>query len=479
MTRLRVKPPGSSLTTSAQPGLAAGAPEPRALAALLVGFFLLVTAQGLIGLLLPLGAQTRGFGTTVIALVLGCYYAGFVLGCLLVPRLLTRTGRTRGYALLAVVASAAVLIHGFVAAPLAWSVLRALTGFCFAGAYLIVESQLNESATIGNRGRVIAAYLAVDMVALTLGQLLVNVIDPARSGSFAVAAALLLVAAVGPGLVREPATRAGGSRMPAPTPDPPPAPPRASGASFGVAGCLAVGVANGAFWSLGPLYGTAIGLQAAGVSVLMSLVVAAGAAAQLPVGWLSDRLGRAGVLLATGALAAGTSLGLAARGPEATTATFAGVAMLGALMMPLYGLSVAHANDGAPDGQAVTLGARLLLFWAVGAAVGPVLAGAAISVLGPSGLFVHMAAVYALLVGWVVVGLFAVRQASRPTRLRADRVSPSMESMAMNGSPACLPIARGDVLPERDGQPAPTSWRRGGPTPSRETDSTSRRRSTM
>src|SRR3546814_2290275 len=60
----------------------------------------------------------------------------------------------------------------------------------------------------------------------------------------------------------------------------------------GVVGCLAVGVANGSFWSLAPVYAQERGADTWGVAVFMSVAVLAGALGQWPFGRLSDRMDR-------------------------------------------------------------------------------------------------------------------------------------------------------------------------------------------
>src|SRR3546814_5916543 len=62
-------------------------------------------------------------------------------------------------------------------------------------------------------------------------------------------------------------------------------------------GAFAVGLGNGAFWSLAPLFATDGGLDFDGVAVFMSLVVLGGALGQYPLGKLSDRIDRRRVIL--------------------------------------------------------------------------------------------------------------------------------------------------------------------------------------
>ena len=68
----------------------------------------------------------------------------------------------------------------------------------------------------------------------------------------------------------------------------------------GAAGCFAVGLANGAFWALGPVFAQNEGFDINEIAVFMSAVVLGGALAQWPLGSLSDRMDRRIVMVARG-----------------------------------------------------------------------------------------------------------------------------------------------------------------------------------
>jgi MFS family permease len=189
-----------------------------------------------------------------------------------------------------------------------------------------------------------------------------------------------------------------------------PAPPAAAGvrarwlyavSPVGVVGCFAVGLANGPFWTLGPAFAVANGLDSGGTGLFMALVVLGGAAGQWPVGRLSDVLDRRVVILGACVLAAGagTALVLAAlHRPELLP--YAAVAF-GAFAIPMYALCLAHANDGVPPGQFVQAAAGLLLVSAVGSALGPLLASFVMAQAGSASLFGFTAGVHLLLAAFV------------------------------------------------------------------------------
>ena len=64
-----------------------------------------------------------------------------------------------------------------------------------------------------------------------------------------------------------------------------------------VVGALAVGWANGAFWTLGPVFAQRETGDVAMVAAFMGATVISGAVGQLPLGWLSDRCDRRLVII--------------------------------------------------------------------------------------------------------------------------------------------------------------------------------------
>ena len=54
-----------------------------------------------------------------------------------------------------------------------------LSGFAFAGLYVVIESWLNDRATTANRGAVMSAYTFISLCVLMAGQFLLTTYDPA------------------------------------------------------------------------------------------------------------------------------------------------------------------------------------------------------------------------------------------------------------------------------------------------------------
>ena len=99
---------------------------------------------------------------------------------------LVEAGRER-CRLLTAFAAVAVLASLLLVDPKAWIPLRAVSGFCFAGAAMIVESWLNERATNENRGALMSTYIIINMTAIMAGQLVLTAVDPSGFTAFVLA----------------------------------------------------------------------------------------------------------------------------------------------------------------------------------------------------------------------------------------------------------------------------------------------------
>ncbi|MFD2030377.1 MFS transporter [Ancylobacter dichloromethanicus] len=383
-------------------------------AALLLGVFFLVTGSGLQNTLLPLRGAFEGFSAINLGILGSSYYLGFVVGCLAVPHLVRRTGHIRAFAALTSGVVAMMMAHPLFIEPITWFVLRAITGFCFAGLYLVIESWLNDRATNQTRGFVMSAYVIVDYAALTAGQMMITVYPVRSFDLFAIAAILFSLATLPVAI--------GSSTQPAPIETARIRLPRLfRAAPVAMVGCFAIGLTNGSLWSLGPIFGIGSGLTADGAATFMSAVVVAGALAQWPIGFLSDRIDRRRILAAllVGALLAGLALG-------ALPFDLLGLSLLGmvygALSLPAYSLAAAHAYDRTAPSEAVETAAGLLLLYGIGSVVGPALASLGMQHYGPGAVLLHRRRLCAAAAVRALAHLPARAHAAGRNHQRADRL---------------------------------------------------------
>lgn len=364
-------------------------------AALLIGVSILLTGQGLQGTLLPVRASLESFPTVAIGIMGAAYFLGFTLGCLRGGELVTRVGHVRVFLAMTALASASPLVHGLVLQPIAWGLLRALTGFCFAVLYIVIESWLNERSSNENRGTVFSTYVMITLTVLAVGQMMTLLYDPLGLELFIVASVLVSLGALPVALSTSP------------TPEQPATVKLDMRRLFrispaGVAGCLASGLANGAFWSLAPVFTAGISGNTGLAAWFMTSAVVGGALSQWPLGYLSDRIGRRRTLLVTGLFGVATAAAIVVIAPEVG---FLSINLLGALWgavaFPLYAIAVAHANDYAEPDEYVMLSSGLLLVYGVGAIVGPFVASILMAAVGPAGLYVFAAAAHFLMLLYV------------------------------------------------------------------------------
>lgn len=366
-------------------------------AALLIGVSILLTGQGLQGTLLPVRASLENFSTLSIGIIGGAYFLGFTLGCLKCGELIQRVGHVRVFAAMTALASATPLLHGLLLNPWTWGLFRFVTGFCFAVLYVVIESWLNDQSSNENRGVVFSTYVLITLVMLALGQMLTLLYDPQEMQLFAIASVLVSIAAI-PVVLSKSVS---------------PSIPESASLDIrrlyrispaGTVGCLAVGLTNGAFWSLAPVFAANYFGDISLAAWFMTSAVVGGAISQWPLGYLSDKLGRRKVMVAAAtACAAVAILILISVGDQ----SFVGINLLGmawgSMAFPLYALAVAHANDHAEPHEFVTVSGGLLLMYGGGAIVGPFLASAIMEIANESGLYLYTAAVHLLLAVYVSI----------------------------------------------------------------------------
>ncbi len=368
--------------------------------ALLLGMALLMVGNGLQGTLLGVRASLEGFPTTVTGLLMSGYYVGFLAGSTLAPRLVARVGHIRVFGALASLAATAILVHALLVLPVPWGLMRLISGFCYAGLYVVAESWLNNQASNQTRGQLLSVYMVVSLGGMALGQGLLNVADPAGPRLFMLVSILVSLAVIPMLLSARPG------------------PPFAALAKvsldtlyraspLGLAGIFGTVMAHGAFFGMGAVYGRAAGLSVPEISLLIGLWLAGGVVLQWPLGRLSDAFDRRRVLTAV-TFAAGL---LALTAPllvgRSQPGLLAVVAVYGGLALPMYSLCIAHTNDFLKPEQMVQASGTLVLVGGIGASLGPVSAGLVMASIGPAGFFWWLAAIHA------AIGLFAVWRMTR------------------------------------------------------------------
>ena len=412
-----------------------------ALWALFLGFAMLMVGNGVNLAVIGVRIVEEGFGVGTGGVVMASYFAGFLLGPVVVVRMLSGVGHIRVFASLASLASCAVLVQFVWVSPVSWASMRFVSGFCMVGLYVVVESWLNDASTSSNRGRTLAVYMIVSMGSLALGQLLIAAADPSGGVLFVVSSILVSLSFL-------PMALAATTQAP---------PVRVADrlgvrdlariAPTGVVGMLFTGASHGIVYGLAAIYATRSGFDPGRTAVFVAAPSIGALLLLWPVGWASDRLPRRGVIFVVAAGGAATSALLAVV-PSGSAAVVPLMVLLGGCTFPLYSLLLSYTIDWSPPGTAMAASGTLLRINGTGAVIGPIVAGILIGVFGEVSMFWCLVATHATIAAYVAYRLvvadglpldrqgafvpmparasdFALRLTSRPLEASRSRLRPA------------------------------------------------------
>lgn len=355
---------------------------------LFLGLALLMLGNGLQGTLISWRATFEGFSASSTGWIMTGYYTGFLVGSLHAPKLVNSVGHIRVFAALASLASAAVLLQIIFINPQSWFFMRLITGFCFAGIYVVVESWLNASTNNSSRGQMLSFYMFISYGGLAGGQWLMNIASPSGFELFLLSSILLSIALV-PILV---------SKTQVPEIGAPSSLNISKLYKIAPAGVFAIFVAataHGAMFGMGAVFAVKAGLAVSELALFMSSFIALGALAQWPLGWLSDRMDRRLVLLGSAILA--TAFSFLLMTIEAEHWLFYTLfAFLGAVSLPIYSIAVAHTNDRLAPEQMAGASSTLVLIFGIGSILGPTVSGYILSIYNAAGFLFYLGISHAI-----------------------------------------------------------------------------------
>ena len=355
---------------------------------LLFGVALIAVCSGMQGTLLGLRASLEDFEVDTIGLIMSAYYIGFLLGARVVPRWVSQVGHIRVFAALATIASAVILVHSTFIDPLLWFLLRALTGFCLSGLFMVSEGWLNTITDNENRGRLLSAYMFTVTLGFIGGQFLLNLASPMGFELFILASVVLSIAIVPMLLSRIAAPEIAYAehlelnRLIRLSP-------------LGAMCVFVQGMSFSAVMWLTAVFGRQSGFSDAHSALLVGILTFGGLVLLLPVGWLSDRQERRRTLLLLSALAAGAALlvPLAARSGSLWLLS-APLFLVGGAAMCFYSVAMSHINDHVRSEQILSASGSIIFINGIGGLSGPILSTQVMKLLGPDGLYYFVALAY-------------------------------------------------------------------------------------
>ena len=396
------------------------------LTALILAISVKTLGNGMISALLPLDIAARGMGASAAGAVATGYGAGFLVGCLFAPALVRRAGHIRVFSAFSAIFCALILAFPAFPDPIAWVGFRFLTGFSMAALSTVADGWVSARATPEIRGRVISIYMLVTKLSIMIGPALLTVMQVGEPWPYMLAAALFALAVV-------PVALSTAAAPAVPSPERLTLRQLYTIAPASVVGCLGIGMLNGALLGLIPLYGAQLDLGTRNAALLVSAMHGGSLLLQWPIGWLSDKRDRRLVIVGVTVVTASVSIALAVLSALPLWGLFALVALWGGASLSLYAVCVAHASDMAQDErQIIPLCASLLLLWATGATVGPVVGSLAMEAMGPRGLFAYasiVAVLMAAFIAWRIRARPATKEAGQQPFVNMPASSPTMATL--------------------------------------------------
>ena len=357
--------------------------------ALFLAFVFLQVGNGLHRVLLPMRAESEGFGAGSMGMIMAVHFAGYLVGAKGITRALASVGHIRVFAALASTASAAVLFNAVLVLPITWAVFYFVSGVCSAGVLVIMESWLNDRASNETRGSILGAYMMFSMGGTAIGQLLLNVGSPDGFELFVLSSVLISLAVV-------PVTLSASTAAPIPSSDAMPLRELYRTIPAAVVGIILCSFVQAASTSMAAVFGTESGLGAGRITLFTSAAVIGAITLQIPLGRLSDHHPRRAVIMVVAAASCGLAV-VGALTPASSLLIILVNLAFGAFVFPLYGQFIALANDWVPPEKRVAAASTLVLASSFGAVAAPLSIGLAVEAFGPGAYFWSLAICLAVL----------------------------------------------------------------------------------
>ncbi len=390
---------------------------------LLLGVMLLMVGNGIQGTLLGVRGDLEGFGTYAMSAVMSAYFVGFLFGSRMVPAMIRRVGHVRVFAALGSMISAVLILYPALPEWWLWALMRVAIGFSFSGVYITAESWLNAATDNDTRGRTMGAYMIVQMVGIIGGQVLLNAGDPSGYVLFVIPSVLVSLAFTPILLTKTPVpvfeTTA----------------PMSFRALFAASplGCVGMFLMGGVFSALFGMVGvwaTQSGLSLRDMSIFVAGIYLGGLVFQYPIGWVSDRMDRRGLIIImalVGALACALAAFVTAFWPLVALGFIAG-----GIANPLYALLLAYTNDFLDNSRMAAASAGLLFINGLGAISGPPVTGWLMEQIGGAGFFVYLTVLNLGIAGYAIWRMRAGRHALETSAYAM--VSPNASSLAVEAA---------------------------------------------
>ena len=311
------------------------------------------------------------------------------------------------WTMLAMIVVGAFSVLGFFFAPSFWMwfPLRATLHVALTVLFILSEFWISMAAPPRRRGFVLGVYATVLSLGFAFGPWLYAQMGSSGFLPFGVTFALVILAAI-------PVLAAAGES---------PRIQRADSQSTGfiryiwlvptaTAAVMVYGAVETGGFALFPVYGNRIGYSESDAALLLSMIGLGNVLLQIPLGYLSDRIGDRRILLAACAVVG--LLGMLALPWFATDWNIAAAVLFvwGGVVAALYTIGLAHLGSRLTGRDLASANAAFVLCYGLGMLVGPQVIGIFMDLFGTDGFSYSLALFFAL-----YIALAVARIAARPS----------------------------------------------------------------
>ncbi len=373
--------------------------------ALYLTTLLLQTSSGLFNTYLGLRLTAASVSALWVGSMIAGYYLGLVFGARTGHRLIVHVGHIRAYAATAAITAVLVLAMMLVENLWVWLVFRFLAGIALVTQFMVIESWLNEQTENAQRGRVFGFYMAFSGLGTVCGQLSLAMFSGLDYKPLVFVAICSVLCLVPVALTRR-------LHPVAQTPAPILVKYYVKRVPLSLTVLFMTGTITGSFYGLAPVYAARQGMSSGQVSVFLAAGVLCGLLSQWPMGWLADRVNRAGLIRVNAIVLAVIAIPLWGWWHFSFWPLVVFSSAVGVLQFTLYPMGVAFANDNIDPERRVGLSAILYMVYGLGACVGPLIVGELMRAVDASTFYICLSAAAFVLV--VVV---------RPARVTGEHLS--------------------------------------------------------
>lgn len=333
--------------------------------------------------LVALELSEQGFNDQAVGLITSVFYLGGVIGAFTYGSFVGKFGLRVGIGVAAVLAALSTTGLLVFDNPLAWIILRFITGYALGSYYLTMDSWIGSIAFQSARGRLFAMYTTIRLVATSLGPIVI--IFGSTQLSIIALSAIFILASVPPFFNEETDVSVGKTIDVA--------------SMYNVVKrfrwllliILCCGLQNSSFYALGAIYAKHVGMTSSGIAIFVSAVLFAPVLTGFPIGLLSDHFTRMGVASCISLIAAAAALTISIYPFTDVWIITSGAVIVGGGMVAMYGLALSRMVDVIGSDHSMKVATVGLLAYQLGSFFGPLLSGIMTHSLGSNNLYLAIA----------------------------------------------------------------------------------------